>query len=65
MADEIDQANHMADLHLEVAIENAKRVTGNERLTGWCQNDCGLPTRGAFCSPTCREDFTRRERMKR
>lgn len=65
MADIIDDANKLADLHLEVAVENAKRVTGNERLTGWCQNTgCGEGTEGAFCSAECRRDFNARERMR-
>jgi len=51
---EADQGNQSADLFLEVAIENAKRVTGNERLTGFCLNRCGEPTAGAYCSKECR-----------
>lgn len=63
MADIIDDANELAELHLKAAIDNA-RVTGNEKLTGWCQNGCGEPTRGAFCSPECRNDAVKRERMR-
>ena len=62
---EADHGNQAADLFLEVALENAKRVTGKERLTGFCQNGCGEPTQGAFCSAPCRDDFTKRERMRR
>lgn len=65
MADIIDDANELADLHLEAAIYNAQKVTGNERLTGWCQNDCGEPTRGAYCSAECRNDAAKRERLRR
>lgn len=60
-----DLGNKAAALFLEAALENAKRATGNERLTGFCQNDCGEPTRGAYCSASCREDHTKRMRMKR
>ena len=63
MADDIDKANELADLHLQAALEAAK-VTGNEKLTGKCQNDCGEPTRGAFCSAECRQDYNARMRMK-
>lgn len=59
-----DYGNQAADLFREVAIENAKRVTGNERLTGFCLNNCGEPTRGAYCSPECRTDAAKRERMR-
>lgn len=65
MADIIDDANKLADLHLEAAIYNAQKVTGNERLTGFCLNTgCGEPTRGAYCSPECRTDAAKRERMR-
>lgn len=64
MADEIDKANELADLHLEAAIYNAQRVTGNERLTGFCRW-CGELTAGAFCSAPCRDDHTKQERMGR
>lgn len=57
MADEIDKANELADLHLQAALDAAK-VTDNEKLTGYCQNDCGMPTRGAYCSKECRRDHT-------
>lgn len=65
MSDVIDKANELADLHLEAALYNAQKVTGNERLTGFCQNQCGEPTAGAFCSPECRNDAAMRERMAR
>lgn len=64
MSDEIDKANELADLHLEAAIYNAQKVTGNERLTGWCLNTgCGEATHGAYCSKECRSDHTKRLRM--
>lgn len=61
MADEIDKANELADLHLQAALDAAK-VTGNERLTGAC-HWCDEPTRGAFCSPECRTDHGNFHRM--
>jgi len=63
MADEIDQANELADLHLKAALDAAK-ATGNENLTGNC-HWCGEPTRGAYCSAECRTDHTKQGRMKR
>lgn len=59
-----DLGNKAADEFLEAALQNAKRVTGNERLTGFCQNDCGTSTQGAYCSAECRRDATMRERMR-
>lgn len=64
MADDIDNANDLADLHLKAAIYNAQTVTGNENLTGK-RHWCGEPTRGAYCSKECRTDHTKRERMSR
>ena len=52
----------LADLHLEAALVNA-RLTGNESLTGKCKW-CSEPTRGAFCSAECRNDYTKREHMR-
>lgn len=49
-------------LERQQAIYNATRVTGNQHLTGWCQNDCGEPTAGAYCSKECRRDHTLRMR---
>lgn len=63
MSDEIDKANDLAEAERQQAIQNVMRVTGNERLTGYCQW-CKEPTRGAFCSATCRNDHTKHERMK-
>lgn len=65
MADTIDQATELTEMHLNAAIASAQNATGNERLTGWCQNDCGEPTRGAYCSADCRNDAVKRERMGR
>lgn len=63
MADEIDQANELADLHLKAALDAAS-VTGNENLTGSC-HWCGETTRGAYCSAECRTDMNKAERFKR
>lgn len=64
MSDVIDQANDLAEMHLKAAIKNAKNATGSQMLTGFCQNDCGERTHGAFCSAECRGDFNKRERMR-
>ena len=65
MADEIDKANELSEMHLKAALANAQNATGNERLTGFCQNDCGERTHGAFCSAECRTDFNKREAFRR
>ena len=63
MADVIDDANELAELHLKAALD-AARVTGNENLTGSC-HWCGEPTRGIVCSRECRTDMDKAKRMKR
>lgn len=65
MADEIDNASKVEEMQRQAAIYNAMKVTGNERLTGFCQNDCGEVTQGAYCSAECRRDANARARMKR
>jgi len=64
MANEGDLGNKAAEEFLQQAIDNAKTVSGNERLTGFCRW-CKEPTAGAFCSAPCRDDYTKHERMKR
>ena len=59
-----DYGNQSAELFRRAALENARKQE-SVRLTGFCQNDCGEPTRGAFCSAECRNDFNARQRMKR
>ena len=65
MANEGDLGNQAADEYLQAALDNARKPTGNERLTGFCQNGCGEPTSGAYCSKECRTDHTKRVRMNR
>lgn len=59
-----DYGNHAAELFRRAALENARKHE-SVRLTGFCQNDCGEPTRGTFCSAECRADYNARQRMKR
>ena len=65
MANEGDQAHEAEELFRQHALEAAKRETGNEMLTGFCQNTgCGERTAGAFCSAECRRDANAMARMK-
>ena len=62
MADEIDKANELADLHLQAALAAAK-ATGNEKLhyCGRCWN-CDEPLEeGKFCDIDCHADFEVRQ----
>jgi len=63
VANEGDYGNQAAELFRRAALENARKQE-SVRLTGFCQNDCGEPTRGAFCSAECRADYNARQRMK-
>jgi len=62
MADEIDKANELAELHLKAALD-AATVAGKENLTGKC-HWCGEPTTGIVCSRECRDDMNKAERMR-
>jgi len=59
MADEIDQATEVADLHLEAALENAK-LKAPERRTGRCLNCFEPLDRGAYCDSDCQRDHEMR-----
>lgn len=63
MSDVIDKANELAELERQAAIYNAMSVTGNERLTGYCQW-CKEPAHGIVCSAECRDDMNKAERMR-
>ena len=59
MSDLMDEASEHAELMLQSALSNRKKVP---EKTGFCQ-ECEEPTEGAFCSRECREDFERRIKM--
>lgn len=64
MTGQLDEAFKIEERERQAAIYNAMSVTGNERLTGYCQWCKDERTNGAFCSADCRNDATKRERMK-
>lgn len=64
MADEIDKANDLAEMERSQAVRDALKKRG-PAYVGRCHN-CDDPIdTGAFCSPECRGDYEKRERMKR
>jgi len=63
MADDIDRANELAEMHLKAALD-AVKVKGGKNLTGKC-HWCGEATEGAYCSSECRGDSEKAERMRR
>lgn len=69
MSDPIDQGDAARELLLEVAIAAARRPAQQApaQTGGDCLNQCGeLATEGSrWCSPDCRDETERRERIKR
>jgi hypothetical protein len=59
--DDSDKASEYEGLFRESAIAFRK---ASPKLTGMCLN-CGVKTKGAYCSADCREDWERIQRMKR
>lgn len=57
MADEIDHANELAELHLRHQLSRRAHV---DRGRGFCLN-CGETCNGAYCCPECREDHEMRK----
>jgi len=60
MSDPLDDAAKTTELLFQEALRNRAKVPEN---TGFCL-ECGEPTKGAFCSKECREDYEKMERLK-
>lgn len=58
-----DKANDTMQMNLEVALTHRKQ--GDLQPMGRCYNCDELIENGAFCDPDCRDDYEKRERMKR
>jgi hypothetical protein len=59
MADNVDEANDMAELHLSVELTKPREVC--LPLTGSCYY-CDAMTDDRFCDADCRDDFERNQR---
>ena len=59
MSDPLEQAAAVTDLLFQEALRNKAKVPEN---TGFCLA-CEEPTKGAFCSGECREDYERIARI--
>ncbi|EOI6866724.1 hypothetical protein ACMVR0_002812 [Yersinia enterocolitica] len=64
MCDEIDQAQKLELLNIEIGIANRKPTM---TFTGHCHSsECRRPiARGLFCDADCRDDYEYDERRKR
>jgi hypothetical protein len=60
MSDPLDEAERFTNLFVQEGL--AKRARVPEK-TGFCLA-CEEPTGGAFCSPDCREDYERMQRLR-
>ncbi|EOD4075125.1 hypothetical protein ACJQ68_004162 [Yersinia enterocolitica] len=63
MCDEIDQAQELESLNVEIGIANRKPTM---TFTGHCHfSECRQPiARGLFCDAGCRDDYEIDERRK-
>lgn len=62
MADNVDDANALAELQLRVAMNGRERPV-MRRFTGccyWCRDPVAAPK--VFCDADCRDDFEREQR---
>jgi hypothetical protein len=55
MADELESAEKVTEMLFQEALRNRAKVP---EKTGFCLA-CEEPTKGAFCSGECREDYER------
>jgi hypothetical protein len=60
MSDPLDDAAKTTELLFQEALRNRAKVPKN---TGFCLA-CEEPTKGAFCSGECREDYERLEKIR-
>ena len=60
MSDPLDEAERFTNLFLQEGLSKRAKVPEN---TGQCLA-CDEPTKGAFCSPDCREDYERLSRLR-
>jgi hypothetical protein len=61
MSDPLEEADKITAMMLEESLAKRKAVP---EKTGFCL-ECEEPTRGAFCSKECREDYETRERINK
>jgi hypothetical protein len=61
MSDWIDESQQLQEAQLAEALAKRAKVPVN---TGFCLA-CDEPTKGAFCSPDCKEDYEHIERINR
>ena len=61
MADEIDRASEIEELHREIALAHREYVPEHD---GYCLN-CGEESIGAYCDSGCGEDAERFERARK
>ncbi len=59
MADELESAEKVTEMLFQEALRNRARVP---EKTGFCLA-CEEPTKGAFCSGECREDYERMAKL--
>ena len=60
MSDPLDEAERFTNLFVQEGLSKRAKVPEN---TGFCL-ECEEPTKGAFCSGECREDYEQRARLK-
>lgn len=60
MSDFLEDAANTTEILFQEALRNRAKVPDN---TGFCL-ECNEPTRGAFCSKECREDYEKMQRLK-
>jgi len=60
MSDPLEEASAVSEMLLAESLRKRNQVP---EKTGFCLA-CEEPTGGAFCSPDCREDYERVERLR-
>ena len=65
MSDLADDAAEVTEMNLKISMQNARSNSSQKKFTGFCRNCEDNIITGGFCDQDCRDDYQKREHLKR